>query len=163
MHHVFMHCSCNNLVIHKITIMHLLCIPIHTISFVHCHSSWYLQDHKHTITSILPFTRSQFHRSNIIMCPLQGSCTPNLMLITSYPCNLLHQKHAYHPHSCLPNNAMLACHIFCEFNLSMISNKHIPYVGYHNQPIKYNYGYFLPCIAFSFHLWNIHIPNLRNI
>ena len=90
-----MHYPCIHirLVVHKSThallSMHSYpCILIHAISFVHCHSSCYLQDHKHTITIILLCTRPQFHRSNIIKCPLQGSMysKPHAYNIISMQC-----------------------------------------------------------------------------
>ena len=73
-----MHCPCNNLVIHKNTIMHypciqIPCILIYALPIVHCHSSCFSQDHKHATTFILLFTRSRSHRSNIIKCPLPGT------------------------------------------------------------------------------------------
>ena len=160
-----------NITIHLPCIIHALCIhalsmrchPCITNAFIFMHS--YLCIHIHALSFILLFTRSQaYHNICLAMHKITyigaisfsvlygDQRTPNFMLITSYPCNSLHQKHACQPHSCLPNNAMLACHIFCEFNSSMISNKHTPHVGYHNQPIKYNFGYSLPCITFSFHL-----------
>ena len=124
-----MHCqSC--IVIH---------LDIYKITSTPQHLSCYTQDHNYIGAISL-----SVHYGD--------QCTPNLMLITSYPCNSLHQKHAYQPHSCSPNKAMLACHIFCEFNSSMISYKHKPHVGYLNQPIKYNYGHSFLCIMFSFHL-----------
>ena len=58
---------------HALSMHSFPCIIFYALPIVHCHSSWYLQDHKHAITFILLFTRSQLHRSNIIKCPLRGS------------------------------------------------------------------------------------------
>ena len=85
--------STRHIIIHHPCIIHALCI--HALFM---QQSCYSQDHNFIGAISLGVHYGDQH-------------TPNLMLRTSYPCNSLHQKHAYQLHSCLPNNAMLAYHI----------------------------------------------------
>ena len=77
-----MHCPCTmySCIFHATILLSTRtqsCI-VHAFISMHCQSCIVihldiLQDHKHAITFILSFTRSQLHRSNIIWCPLRGS------------------------------------------------------------------------------------------
>ena len=125
----------NHLVIttHPSMIIHN-CIPIKIIY------AWVI--HKITFTGVLAIS---VHN--------QDQHTPSIMLITSYPCKLLHQKHAYHPHSLFTQQHYAS--------MSHISMNHMLAIEINHSSMYRVIPFHVPCTRL--HSWNIHPPNLKFI